>query len=254
MELREFQISLLEMLVEVDEILKKNNIPYFLVGGSVLGAIRHQGFIPWDDDIDIGFYPEDFKKMEKILPQYLSKHLMYCRIGENRIQNAPIGFLYRVLDSTEKLEEVPTIDFFKIDNVPEEKWKKKVQKVFSNVYHLCIYRKAAKNRGKKAYYFTKFILSITPNVILDYFQKLSNNIITYWNSCDTKEVCNLFGQKKYDKEIMPRDYIGTPILKNFEGHQFPVPEDWDKYLRHLYGEYMQYPKENERKPHHKEFQ
>ena len=89
-ELRKFQLKLLKMLKEIDKILKDENISYFLVGGSVLGAIRHRGFIPWDDDIDIGLYRKDFEKMEKILQEKLPLNLIYCKIGENKIQNAPM--------------------------------------------------------------------------------------------------------------------------------------------------------------------
>lgn len=251
--LREFQLELLNMLKEIDKILKAENIPYFLVGGSVLGAIRHKGFIPWDDDIDIGLYRKDFEKMEKILQEKLPSNLMYCKIGENKIPNAPIGYLYNISNPEIRLEKTETIDIFAIDNVPENKILKKIQAIFSSIYHLCIYRTPAKNRGKKAYWFTKLILDLFPDFLLNFLQKLSKKVITYWNKKETKNICNIFGMKKYYKEIMPKSYIGCPVLKEFEGHLFPVPEQWDKYLTHLYGDYMKLPPKELQNPHHKDF-
>lgn len=252
--LREFQLNLLEMLKELDKVLKENKLPYFLLGGSALGAVRHKGFIPWDDDIDIGLWRNDFEKMEKILQEKLPKNLLYCKVGKNKIPHAPIGYLYDISNPEIPLEKVPTIDIFAIDNVPDNKMMKKVQNIFSQVYHLCIYRKPAKNRGKKAYYFTKLVLGLFPNFLLDFLQSLSKRIITYWNKNKTKDICNLFGMKKYYKEIMPREYIGNPVLKEFEGYLFPIPEQWDKYLTHLYGDYMKLPPKELQKPSHKDFE
>ena len=252
MELREFQLELLKMLKHLDKILKKEKIEYFLIGGSVLGTIRHKGFIPWDDDIDIGLYRKDFERFEQIIQEKLPSNLMYCKIGENKILNAPIGYLYNV-SNYKKLEEAPTIDIFAIDNVPETKIFQKVQNIFSLVYHLCIYRTPSRNRGKLPYYFTKIVLMIIPNILLDILKEVSKKVITFWTKKETKYICNIFGMKKYYMEIMPREYIGKPILKEFEGSLFPIPQKYDEYLRHLYGNYMKLPPKKLQKPHHKNF-
>ena len=247
--LREIQLELLKMLEEIDKTLREKNIPYFLVGGSVLGSIRHKGFIPWDDDIDIGLYRKDFEKMEKILQNHNFEKIQYNRIGENSNQSEPIGRIYLKKEMNEK-SIIKVIDVFPIDNVPENKFLKFIQYFFCQIYHTCIYKKPAKNRGKLAYYFTKGILKIFPNFLLDFLQILSKKIIIYWNKKETKEVANIYGIKGFYKEIMPREYIGNPILKEFEGEMFYIPEQWDKYLTHLYGDYMKLPSEEERKPKH----
>ena len=252
-DLKKFQERLFDMLIEVDKIFVENGINYFLVGGSVLGAIRHRGFIPWDDDIDLGFFAEDFEKMEKIIQEKLPSNLIYCKIGENRIQNAPIGYLYDISDKNSNLEEVPTIDFFRIDNIPKNRCMKEIQRIASLVYHLCIYRRPSKNRGKKAYYFTKIILTITPKFVLDFSEKISYKVFTYWNKKESKEVANIYGQKKYYKEIMPKEYIGNPVFKEFENRVLPIPEKYHEYLTHLYGDYMKLPPEEDRKSQHKNF-
>lgn len=77
--LQDLQDILLSMMKDVDQVLRRNNIPYFLNGGSALGAYRHQGFIPWDDDIDIAMMTDDFKKAIPILEKELSdKYIIHC--------------------------------------------------------------------------------------------------------------------------------------------------------------------------------
>lgn len=252
--IREFQLKLLEVLIELDRVLKENNLSYFLIGGSVLGAVRHKGFIPWDDDIDIGLYRKDFEKMEKIIKSSLKNNIKYFEVGCVNRKAPPIGLITDWSGKNESLKYAHSIDIFPIDNVPDNKVLRKIQNVFSLIYHLSIYRKPAKNRGKLAYYFTKGILKIFPDFLLDFLQTLSKKIITYWNEKETKDICNLFGMKKYYKEIMPREYIGNPVLKEFEGYLFPIPEQWDKYLSHLYGDYMKLPPKELQKPSHKDFE
>ena len=249
-DLRKLQLELLKMLEEIDKTLREKNIPYFLVGGSVLGSIRHKGFIPWDDDIDIGLYRKDFEKMERILQNHNFEKIQYNRIGKNSNQSEPIGRIY-LKEEMNNENVIKVIDVFPIDNIPNNKILRFFQYFFCQVYHTCVHKKPAQNRGKLAYYFTKSILKIFPNLLLDFLQSLSKKIITYWNKKETKDVANIYGIKGFYAEIMPKEYIGTPILKEFEGEMFYIPEQWDKYLTHLYGDYMKLPNKEERKPKHK---
>lgn len=244
MELKELQKNLFEMLVVIDNILKENNFHYFLLGGSALGAIRHRGFIPWDDDIDIGLYRDEFEKLEIILKDKLPKNMLYYKVGE--VQESPIGRVINI-DKEEK-GEFPTIDIFPLDNVPDNKVMEKIQNIFAKVYNLCIYRKPAKNRGQFAYYFTKIILKIFPNFLLDILEKISKKIIICYKNRDTLYVNNIFGAN-YEK--VRREVIGKGTLKKFEEKKFPIPELYDEYLTTLYGDYMKVPDKTKQQPKHK---
>ena len=76
-DLRKAQLLMLKILKEVHKICEENNIKYFLSDGTLIGAIRHQGFIPWDDDLDIGMLREDYEKFCKIAPQILSENFIF---------------------------------------------------------------------------------------------------------------------------------------------------------------------------------
>ena len=108
-ELRKFQLRTLKILIEVDEFLKTNKLQYFLLYGTTLGAVRHKGFIPWDDDIDIGLYRKDFEKMEEIIVGKLPKKLLYCRIGENKFPDASGNLFSPILQYNSFLGNLPTI-------------------------------------------------------------------------------------------------------------------------------------------------
>lgn len=244
MELKELQKELFEMLVIVDNILKENKFTYFLLGGSALGAVRHKGFIPWDDDIDIGLYRRDFEKVEIILKDKLPKNMIYYKVGE--VRESPIGRIKNIDKGVKG--EFPTIDIFPLDNVPNNKIMEKIQNLFAEVYHLCIYRKTAKNRGKFAYFFTKCILQIFPNFLLNFLEKISKKIIILYKDKDTKYINNFFGMnyEKVRKEVMEKS-----VLMEFEKKKFPIPILYDEYLTTLYGEYMKIPDKEKQKPKHK---
>ena len=94
--LKRLHVRLLDMLVELRKFANENDIKFFLVGGSALGAWRHQGFIPWDDDVDIAMMRTDFEKMEKAMKK-AGNHLgeyIYSPVEEQLMPDAPIGYLY----------------------------------------------------------------------------------------------------------------------------------------------------------------
>jgi lipopolysaccharide cholinephosphotransferase len=250
-ELRKFQLRTLKILIEVDEFLKTNKLQYFLLYGTALGAVRHKGFIPWDDDIDIGLYRKDFEKMEEIIVGKLPKKLLYCRIGENKFPDAPIGYLYDISNKEERLKDAPKVDIFVIDNVPQNKILRNIQRVFVYIYHLCVYRRAAKNKGKLLYCITKLIITIIPNTFLDIIQRISKKVITYWNKNETKYVGNLLAGSGERKDVRLRADFRNGVLFTFEGREYIIPKNYDKYLTQLYGNYMSFPPLEEQKPSHK---
>ena len=123
--LREYQLRLLSMLKQFDSFAKKNEIPYFLLGGNALGAVRHKGFIPWDDDVDIGLYQDDYEKMAQIINQQMDQSFVFYNEGENPFPDAPIGKLYDISNPEEDLRQVPSFDVFLLQNIPDASGAKK---------------------------------------------------------------------------------------------------------------------------------
>ena len=167
------------------------------------------------------------------------------------LQNAPIGYLYdrRTLDIA--YEDCPTIDIFPIDFVPDSGFKRKLQKLFSLVYHVSTSRLVAQNRGKGAYLFTKCLVTITPRPVFQLYAGLAKKGMLSMQKTPSENVANIFGMKRYHKEIMPKSFVWETVLHEFEGHQLPIPAEYDGYLSHLFGDYRKLPPEDQQKPHHK---
>lgn len=252
--LREFQLKLLDKLLILDGFLKENQVQYYLIGGSALGAARHQGFIPWDDDIDIAMPRSEFERFESLdFSKLEAQHLQYCKIGENVILNAPTGFLYDRSDPSVPYEECLTIDIFPIDFVPESRWKQRLQKAISEMYHLSVARSTAQNRGRFKKILSTVIVTCTPRWLFRRYERFAKWAMLKLGGTSSSLVSNIFGQKGYYGETVPREYLEETIELPFEGHLLPVPKAYDIYLRAIYGNYMEFPPESERQPHHKDY-
>lgn len=247
-ELRKMQLDMVKMISDIDNVFSNSGIKYTLLGGSVLGAVRHNGFIPWDDDMDIGIFRKDFNHAEELLHNL--KQYEYEFSEKHVIPDAPIGHLHLVNENY-TLEHSPTIDIFALDNVPKSEKKRRALRFYANLHHLTVLRLPPKNRGKLKKILVGILLKFVPVFILDKLQGLTLKKII--NFCDTDEYLgNIFGfwtEKEYFKKNIYEDLV----LHDFENLKLPIPKEYDTYLTQMYGNYMQLPPEEKRKPKHKNF-
>lgn len=243
--LRQFQLNELEMLKEIAECLSRAEVQFYLIGGSCLGALRHKGFIPWDDDVDIAILRKDFDRAEKALAK-LGAEMLYDPIENHRVPDAPLGHVYWLEDGV--LEEAPRIDVFAIDNVPDSSFLERYQDIWAKVYHLCVLRRPSENRGRLNGILTKIICKF-PKFLLDFLQRRAYKVITRWKDCSTEYVSNLFGVSG-KKEKVPAVFYGKARYVPFEDIMMPIPEMAEEYSTHIYGDYMAFPPEEERSPSH----
>ncbi|MBP3206811.1 MAG: LicD family protein [Campylobacter sp.] len=129
--LRQMQLEMVKMIDQINKLFKENDIRYTLLGGSVLGAIRHKGFIPWDDDMDIAVWRKDFEKAENLLANL--KPYTYEFARKHIIPDAPTGHLH-LINEKYTLELSPTIDVFALDMVPNNKIERKKVQFMANIF------------------------------------------------------------------------------------------------------------------------
>ena len=258
------QDKILSILKEFISICEENNLTYYALGGTLLGAVRHKGFIPWDDDIDIGMPREDYEKFKKVAPDFLPNN--YKFLSEDTA-NYKKAFSVIRDDSTkiimnyskEELVESLWIDIFPLDGMPAAPFKRKRHEYrylyrrmmvqLSQFNSLVNQKKENRPLVEKVIIAFANIVKIEKILSFDWAQKKYIKTIKRY-SFDEEFSGNYTGAYKL-REIVPSDYFGTPVLLKFEGIALSCPCRYKEYLTVIYGEnYMQLPPEEKRVQHH----
>lgn len=233
----------IEMLSFIDQICRENDIKYFLDSGTLLGAIRHKGFIPWDDDVDIALFREDYDKLVNLLKD----HPKYRAISyENSTYLFPFA---KIIDTTtwvktEKFDVYSDlgiyIDLFPIDNIPDSKFKRKV--FFNKIWmgRKAINYVAIEERKLLSKFYQKQL-----KLFFDYigYKKINSFIDSEcrkYEKVDTKNITTILGSFKKIK-ILEKKWFSETKYVDFENLKLPIPAGYDEYLKVLYGDYMKLP-------------
>jgi len=246
---------------DIFKVCRENGLTLLLGGGSALGAIRHKGFIPWDDDIDLMMPRADYETFKKIFAGTLSdKYVLQVPNADG----CEISNLYMkvILRGTERKElqklNAPGlhglwVDIFPIEGLPTD--KKKVKRHYYIAKSMVTMRKLAYFQGiSGTMSIQKFI-----RIVSRPFAKLMG--YRFWNKCLLKiakkykyEECEYVGVVTSCfhtmEEYIRREGYGTPVKVEFEGKLYNAPADTHTYLSNLYGDYMQLPPVEKRVAHH----
>lgn len=251
--LKEVKKAELNILSTVDDFCKKNNIKYSLAYGTLLGAVRHKGFIPWDDDIDIWMTRENYNKFIRAWEQnpvqgYILQNTdLEEDFSQNftKIRKDNTAFIQTEEEKTTNYHKGIFIDIFPLDRVAKTPSKIAVQKLYAMLTML-FYRKYAPptEKGLKKY-ISEFFLKIVPKSKYEnarkYFENkylfLSGDVDCSWLSNSTYRELSIY----YDSDMMD-DYT----FLQFEGGNFMSVSKWDHALKMKYGDYMQLPPEEDR--------
>ena len=238
----------IEILDEFVRICNKHNLKYWLVGGTLLGAIRHKGFIPWDDDIDVGMPRADYNKFIKISEKELKNKYFLHYVGNDK--DFYINFLKIKKKNTlfeEKLtEKLDTkknifIDIFPYDEVENPNSKIFIIKnyIYKNLTPLIFYKIKIleKNKLRKPW-LRFFVLPFSYQKLLKFQRKIE---ISENKKNNCMFVTTYPGSYNFRKETLPKNKIYPFKELEFEGKKYNVPNDYDYYLTNIYGDYMKLP-------------
>lgn len=250
---RKFQLLELEMLKELDRICKKYDLKYYLCGGTLLGAVRHGGFIPWDDDLDVYLPREDYDKLAKVVDGELDSRMFY---QDWYIEKGyPYNFAKFRMNGTKFVQnEIAQcqmhhgifIDIFPLDNVPDDKAERvaHLKKITKLKTLLSVSYMSLKKEGK-----LRSIPQCIFIILVKLFfsqqgihKKLEKEIVKY-NSTE----CENFAQKtgmNAVKEVYPKKWFEKSVEVDFEDMKCPSPSYIDEYLTYFYGDYMTPPPED----------
>lgn len=252
--IRLLQIEQLKVLNNLEEVLTKHNLQYYLAEGTLLGAIRHKGYIPWDDDIDISMPREDYDKLlalsEHELPNEIriwahttdpNYHLPFAKV----VTSDKTNFRNTFPKNIQKKFSGPRIDIFPLDSLKysTDKQNNKIAKKIRLLRTaMLIKAKYSVNKTNK----NKLLSLIIPFVSMQFLQKKIYTLATLNNNKDNKFFINWFSAYSHSKQTIHIDAY-KPILHVYENKLRPIPKEYDFILTKIYGKYMMPPPLNKRK-------
>ena len=265
--LRKLQLAELNIIKLFMEICRKENLRYFMIGGTMLGAIRHKGFIPWDDDVDIGMPREDYDRLFELLKDgnYLPENFEYLNY---KIKDDYMRYFSRIVDNRvlvynasggKEIVEAAWIDIFPLDGSPNNPIIRNIRYTWIMWkrlrYHLSLMDTLVNlNRPGRPLY-QRIIIGFAKRIPIgrgagskEILDDIDRQLKKYgWNGSSTG--ANIFGAYAH-REIVPKSVWGSKVvLYPFEDVELPGPEDYDAFLGRFYGEYMTPPPEGNRDKH-----
>lgn len=244
--LETIQNILLGFLLEIDRICKKHNIKYFLAGGTLLGAVRHKGFIPWDDDADVMMLRDDYDKFLKVLPYELPAN--FAIQNNEKTSHFPFTKI-RINDtvfSTEfssRFDDIHNGIFFDVlaqDQTSNNKLLRKLHMhATASIRWLVLdkWREIKVNANGK---FSSFVANLLKTIFpLSFLEKLQNALMSQFkNKKNAKYLFDSMGRNITRGEF-PKQWLDEAVYVDFENVKLPIPKEYDKYLSYLYGDYME---------------
>lgn len=256
------QLTELDMLVEFDKVCRKYNINYVLFGGSLLGAVRHQGYIPWDDDADIGMLREDYETFKKHKdemnpnicffqdhdtdPEYRWEYGKLRRTGSTYI---------RVGQEHLKCKTGIFVDVFPMDDIPLSI----VGQIFQDLHCYCLRKILWSEVAKEnTVGFWKVWFTLLSKIPVDFafhgyekYSKKSRNSSLNRVRCLGFPATGMLYKKNplSERYGMPKSWFTDRAEYMFEEKKLYSSKDYDTVLKYIYGDYMKLPPEDQREPH-----
>ncbi len=251
-EVRKVQLCL---LTKLDEVCRKNGLMYYLAFGTCLGALRHKGFIPWDDDIDVLMPYADSRKLIELQKQFGEKIFVQCKETDPDFRS--IAMRLRNEDTTcieadeadLKTHKGIYIDIYPYYECPNNKIIRTINILKSNFLKILVNNRPPMNHGEIAKKISKCILALySGERRLKKIAKLEKQIA----SVKGTEILDYYGQDitLFTAISYPKEWFGKPQKLEFEGRFFNGATEPEKYMRKRYGEYMKFPPPEDRVVHH----
>lgn len=241
-ELEHLQKVILSIAKYIDGLCKEYNIDYYLLGGSAIGAIRHKGFIPWDDDLDIVMDSKNYDRFVRICRDYLDKDKYYFQEG---YKDWPMPFSKLRLRGTvlkepseyvnKSGEEGIYVDIFKLENAPSSKIRQLWQ-YFCAKYLLC---NCLLRRGWESTTLSKRLMMIASLPLnIGWLRNFFKHQVEKYNVKDTDYRMFFAGRYRFVTSFYHSSVFGKPLMMPFEDTCLPVPEKYDVWLKQIFGDYM----------------
>lgn len=259
-ELKNLQKKNIEILEKFLCFCKEHSLRVFACGGGCIGAARHKGFIPWDDDIDLFMFREDYEWLKKNFNRLydtddlyfeVTTKTHYTRVQIGAIVDESTTFVKERQADLKDVHHGVRIDILPLDGCPNSKIKRKIQILWALIYSMFIVGEPHTSKGK--------LLEVISKIMLFFFRS-NKSRYPVWHfaekqmskysirSCD--KITELCAWYQYMVNEYPKSAFESAVMLDFENTKIPVPTGYDEYLKTAFGDYMTLPDESERIPKH----
>lgn len=242
-ELKHLQKVILEITKDIDFLCRKNDIEYFLLGGSAIGAIRHKGFIPWDDDLDIIMTRDNYEKFIDTCKSQLDKKKYYLQeaLIDWPLLHTKIKLLGTHFKEPSGFADSPEhngifVDVFTLENVPNSK----ICQIWQFICSKILLTYCLKKRGfdKKQSFIKELLMKLSFPLDNKYVFQFFKWQMTKYNSRGTNFYGFFSGRYRFKQSIYKKELYQDSIRVPFEDTELPVPKKYDELLSQVFGDYM----------------
>ena len=262
-ELKQLQSINLEMAQYFVEFCRKYDLTCYLCGGGCIGAVRHHGMIPWDDDLDFFMPRKDYERCLVLWKQSELENSRYVLVKSDKRQvDHNLFFTIRDTQTTLikpyqrdlKIPHGVALDVLPLDGYPDNKIKRKIQCFWALIYSLYCAQLVPENHGRKVALLGKIALRIVPSKKIRYsIWRFAEKQMTKYDIADCSGITELCSGPGYMKNWYPKECFSEAKYVAFEGIKMPIPIGYDRYLKIAFGNYMELPAKEKRVGHHEAF-
>lgn len=258
-DLKEVQAKCLQITLVFKEFCDRHGLLFYFCGGGCIGAIRHKGFIPWDDDIDVFMPRDDYEKMCRLWKKEMdggkyrlsrTSSTEFLRSQLTAITDEDTTFIKERQMDLDMAHGI-RLEILPLDGCPSSGFKRKLQLLWGLAYQIYINQEAPTSKGKFLYGVGKVMLALAPGWKNRYrMARLCERQMSKYPIRDCEYITELCVRYNYMVNEYPKEIFASAVEKEFEGYRMPVPVGYDTYLTMAFGDYMQLPPEEKRVPSH----
>lgn len=255
-QLKALQKKSLELLMNFKAYCDEHNLKFFVIGGGLIGAVRHGGFIPWDDDLDVFMFRKDYEWLKENFNNTVDTDKFYfektTKDHYTRVQIAAVvdentTFVKERQNDLPDVHHGVRIDIIPLDGCPSSRFKRKTQILWALIYSMFIVGEPHTSKGK--------VLELISRLMLFFFRTpksrykvwhLAEKRMSRFNIDDCEYVTELCSWYQYMVNEYDKKIFEDVVLLNFEDKKIPAPIGYDKYLKMAFGDYMLLPPEENR--------
>ena len=240
--LQHLQKVILLIVKDIDELCRKNGIEYYLFGGSAIGAVRHHGFIPWDDDLDIIMNHSNYENFKRACLEQLDTHKYYFQEGMvdwpalySKVRLKGTYFEESESFGDNRDNKGIFVDVFKLEKAPNSSVLRKWQYFCGkSLLSYCLLQRSY----KKASFKKKLLMYLSIPLRMRFLRSFFEEQVVKYNNRET-DYYGCFGARfKYKNCFYKKAFFSNPVYVPFEDTRLPIPEKYDELLAQIYGDYM----------------